>query len=79
MRRTICVWFLLAFFRADSQHTDELLKNMLLRAPGNVLQQVLQDPAMYRCQVIYTQIDRDRNYRPRFKNFYFHYDPALYN
>lgn len=78
MRRTICVWFLLAFFRADSQHTDELLKNMLLRAPGNVLQQVLQDPAMYRCQVIYTQIDRDRNNRPRFKNFYFHYDPALY-
>ena len=73
--------FLSLFFmysNARAQQTDERLKNWLLQAPGAALQQVLRDPGSFRCQVIYTQIDRDRDNQPAFKNFYFHYDPALY-
>src|SRR5688572_14057561 len=77
--RCIFLFFLLfTFLHSGGQRTDDLLKNILRRAPGAALQQVLRDPAAFRCQVIYTQINRDRSNRPVFRNFYFHYDPALY-
>jgi hypothetical protein len=39
---------------------------------------VLQQPNNYRLQIIYTQINRDKNNKPRFTHYYFHYDPQLY-
>jgi hypothetical protein len=39
---------------------------------------VIKDPQNYRLQIIYTQINRDANNNPSFKNYYFNLDPELY-
>ena len=58
--------------------TDSLLAQVLTANQHPLLQQVLQDPGTYRLQIIYTQIDRDKQNKPSFTNYYFHYDPELY-
>ncbi|MFN2438645.1 MAG: serine hydrolase [Chitinophagaceae bacterium] len=58
--------------------TDSLLKNIFANNKNELFQQVLKDPQTYRLQIIYTQINRDKNNKPVFKNYYFNYDPGLY-
>lgn len=58
--------------------TDALLQHILSIAPSPVLQKVLQQSQTYRCQIIYTQIQRDKNNKPHFTNYYFNFDPLLY-
>lgn len=43
-----------------------------------IFQRVISDPGQYRLQVIYTKIDRDKNNKPRFTDYYFNYDPEMY-
>lgn len=50
----------------------------LLQAHASRLGPVLQAPAEYRLQVIYTQIDRDARNRPVFTDFTFHLSPDQY-
>ena len=63
---------------AAQPRTDSLLHHLLLANPAQPLQQVLANPAEYRCQIIYTQINRDAQNQPRFTHYYFNYDPQLY-
>jgi hypothetical protein len=59
--------------------TDSFFYNQLLTESSHaVLQQVLNEPSKYRCQIIYTQIDRNKKGVPSFKNIYFNVDPDLY-
>lgn len=58
--------------------TDRLLRSVFGLNKNQVFQDVLRNCENYRCQVIYTKIDRDKNNVPRFKNYYFNYDPLLY-
>jgi hypothetical protein len=58
--------------------TDSLLLHILKTNTDPLFQRVIQQPDKYRLQIIYTQIDRDKNNTPSFKNYYFHYDPLLY-
>jgi hypothetical protein len=58
--------------------TDNLLKQLLFSSNSDTLLLVAKEPAKYRCQIIYTQINRDKNNQPSFKNYYFNYDPQLY-
>ena len=58
--------------------TDTLLQNILLAGKDSILQQVLQHPEVYRFQIIYTQINRDKNNKPSFKNYYYNTDSLLY-
>ncbi len=58
--------------------TDTFLKELLEKNTNPVFQQVLKDPVNYRLQIIYTQINRDANNKPSFKNYYFNLDPELY-
>ncbi len=58
--------------------TDKFIKDILTHPGNSLFNSVLEDPVKYRCQVIYTQINRDRRNRPRFRNYYFNYDPDLY-
>lgn len=58
--------------------TDSLLSAILSSDKNPVFQQVLANRDTYRCQVIYTQINRDKNNNPTFKNYYYNYDPNLY-
>lgn len=58
--------------------TDTLFKNILLKNEEDLVTQVLQNANTYRLQIIYTQINRTKNNKPVFKNYYYNYDPNLY-
>ena len=58
--------------------TDSLLQNILLRNSNPLLQQVLKQKDSFRLQVIYTQINRDKNNNPSFRNYYFNVDSNIY-
>lgn len=73
------ILFLLIYVSAASQAvTDDLLKKILNHNTDPVFRKVLQRPDSFRLQIIYTEINRDRDNRPSFKNHYFNYDPQLY-
>lgn len=59
-------------------HTDVFLKQLLEKNTNPVFQQLIKDPKTYRLQIIYTQIKRDANNKPSFKNYYYNLDPDLY-
>jgi hypothetical protein len=58
--------------------TSTFLKGLLEKNANPVFQQVIKDPQNYRLQIIYTQINRDANNNPSFKNYFFNLDPELY-
>jgi hypothetical protein len=58
--------------------TDSLLQKILLSTTYPLLQHVLKQKDSFRVQVIYTQINRDKNNIPFFKNYYFNTDTSLY-
>src|SRR5688572_12928567 len=71
--------FIFTVLHAVAQpRTDKLLKKQLLANRDPVFQKVLANPLPYRVQIIYTQINRDKNNHPSFTNYYFHHDPYLY-
>src|SRR5215469_12309599 len=79
MRLLFLIIILLFFTAAQSQHrTDVLLKNILSSNKDSLFQQVLSHPEYYRLQIIYTQINRDKNNVPTFKDYYFNVDSLFY-
>lgn len=58
--------------------TDPLLRSVVQNAWQPSLSEVINRPLHYRCQIIYTQIDRNKKNRPTFTHHYFNYDPQLY-
>src|SRR6187549_1313752 len=73
-------YFLLFFsFTATAQlKNDEMLKNILLAKPDTLINEVINHPETYRYQIIYTQINRDKNNKPSFKNYYCNVDAGRY-
>lgn len=58
--------------------TDTLLTKLFAKNNTPVFQDVIRHPQPYRLQIIYTQINRDRNNVPSFKNYYFNVDSTSY-
>lgn len=58
--------------------TDTLLARLLSSTNDSLLKKVSADPAKYRLQVVYTQVNRDRSNNPSFKNLYYNYDSSVY-
>jgi hypothetical protein len=58
--------------------TDTLLQQIFRNDTNSLFQQIIRQPDKYRLQIIYTQINRDKNNVPSFKNYYYNYDPLLY-
>ena len=58
--------------------TDSFLQNILSNNKDSLFQAVLSNPEYYRLQIIYTQINRDKNNTPTFKNYYFNVDSLFY-
>jgi hypothetical protein len=62
-----------------AQHkTDSLMLRILSGIKNTNAEKILKDPLEYRCQIIYTQIERDKKGAPHFTNYYFNVDPELY-
>ena len=75
-----CVIFALSFIgHAGAQpKTDSLLRQILVRGISDRFKPILQRPDSFRLQIIYTQIYRDKNNTPSFRNYYYNVDPLLY-
>jgi hypothetical protein len=58
--------------------TDKLLNDIFAAVKDSLFQSVIQNPEVYRYQIIYTQINRDKNNVPAFSNYYFNYDSLRY-
>jgi len=58
--------------------TDKLLKDVFAAEKDSLFQSVIQNPEIYRYQIIYTQITRDKNNVPSITNYYFNYDSLQY-
>lgn len=79
LRSFLFITLLIYMHKLQAQSkTDSILARILNSTGNDLMNKILNDPSTYRLQVIYTRIDRDHLNHPHFKNYYFHYDPALY-
>ena len=70
---------LISMYKSNAQpKTDTLLFNILNGINDPNAKMILKNPQVYRCQIIYTQIDRNKKGVPYFTNHYFNVDPELY-
>ena len=80
MRHYSIIFFLLVISLSNNaqSRTDKLLKDIFAAERDSLFQSVIQNPKTFRFQIIYTQINRDRNNVPSFTNYYFNYDSLQY-
>lgn len=72
------LWLFICSSAISQPVTDDLLKKIFNNNADSVFYKVLQQPDSFRLQIIYTEINRDRNNKPAFKNHYFNYNPQQY-
>lgn len=63
---------------AAREKTDPFLRDLLRGQASPALLHVLDHPDSFRYQLIYTRIDRDKDNRPHFHNYYFRVNPLEY-
>jgi beta-lactamase class A len=59
-------------------HTDSLLHNILSQSHSELVRRITSDADTFRLQIIYTEINRDKDNVPSFRNHYFNFDDNLY-
>jgi hypothetical protein len=70
--------FICSLNNTSQPRTDKLLKDVFAAEKDSLFQSVIQHPEIYRYQIIYTQINRDKNNIPSFTNYYYNYDSLRY-
>ncbi len=65
-----------ALMAQKNNKRDEFLKTLLMGNPA--LKPLLENKDLYRIQIVYTEINRNKNNEPTFKEFKFNIDHALY-
>jgi len=80
MRRYTIIFALLIYSVSSNaqSRTSKLLSDIFGAEKDSLFQSVIQHPEIYHCQIIYTQINRDKNNIPSFTNYYFNYDSLQY-
>jgi hypothetical protein len=78
-----CIFnFLIFLFFTASLHsqakTDNWLNNLIRKKASPLLLHVLNEPDSFNYQIIYTQINRDKNNTPHFRNYYLRLDTNSY-
>ena len=71
-------FFLISLNGVAQVKNDSLLINLLSGQTDSLLRDVLSKPETYRYQIIYTQINRDKNNKPVLKNYYYNVDAGRY-
>ena len=75
---TVFIFYLSNLTTIGQSKTDPLLKEIFFAEKDSLFQAVINNPETYRHQIIYTQINRDKNNVPSFRNYYFNYDSLRY-
>jgi beta-lactamase class A len=71
------VYLMLLTLSAKAQVNTTFLENLMRQKP-EVFGEILNNPNEYRVQLFYTQIDRDKNNVPHFKEFSYRLNPSEY-
>jgi len=61
----------------DSSKTDSFMVDLLKKYP-QYFDSIFKNKKAWNVQIIYTQINRDKNNNPSFKDYYFNVDPSKY-
>ena len=80
MRRYTIIFILFACSLTSiaQSRTDKLLLDLFRTNKDSLFKSVIWNQDTFRYQIIYTQINRDRNNNPSFTNYYFNYDSLQY-
>src|SRR4051812_7068052 len=73
---SLCI--LLTGMVTAQQKNDAWLEQLIRTRASPFLLGVLDKPDSFQYQLIYTKIDRDKNNRPQFTNYYLHVDKGQY-
>ena len=76
--RVISTIILLVISNNLQAQSDALITSILNGVEDSVSKTVLSKPETFRYQIIYTQINRDKNGVPNFTNYKLNVDPASY-
>jgi hypothetical protein len=74
----LLIYLLIDITAIGQPKTDSVLQHILQQNSNPLFQQILTQKDSIRVQIIYTQISRNKNNQPDFKNFYFNVDTNLY-
>jgi hypothetical protein len=69
---------LLPVFVGAQEKTDKHLQKILAVSQDSLLRFVLSQPETFRYQIVYTEIERDKDNKPSFKTYYCNVDPHRY-
>ncbi|MGC4037909.1 MAG: serine hydrolase [Chitinophagaceae bacterium] len=79
MKYLLSIFFCVVYlFGIAQSKTDSFLENLIRNNASPFLKNVLDQPDTFQYQIIYTQINRDKNNTPHFKNYYFNVDRNRY-
>lgn len=86
LRRFVLYFSLLGIFNsvagqekiASQEKTDSFLVSLLRSHADSALLHILDNPDSFRYQLIYTRIDRDKDNRPHFQDYYYRVNPLEY-
>jgi len=80
MRRYTIIFILFACSLTSiaQPRTDKLLLDLFRTNTDSLFKSVIWNQDTFRYQIIYTQINRDKNNNPSFTNYYFNYDSLQY-
>ena len=80
-KRILSVFLVLIFAMANrlnsSEKNSKLLEDILLNLPSK-FEKIIKNPETFRLQILYTQVDRDKNNRPNFSTYSFRNKPNEY-
>jgi hypothetical protein len=62
----------------QAQNRKNLVEQILRNASDSLLQQIVQQPNKYQVQILYTQINRDKNNFPTFTSYAYRLDAGQY-
>ncbi len=78
MQKAITILLLFLSLNTMAQQTDTVFLKKLLESKPELFSGILKHPNKNEVQVMYTQIDRDRNNKPSFKTFSYRVNPSHY-
>ena len=78
MRKYLTLLFISFIPYSFAQKMDTIYLEKLLRSHPELFQKILDHPNKNEVQILYTQIDRDKNNVPHFRSFSYRLNPNWY-
>lgn len=78
MKIFITILFLLMIKQTQAQNIDTVFLERLMASKPTLFDPILKTVGNYQVQILYTQINRDKDNHPQFKSFSYHLNPQHY-